>query len=411
MKLTIDYSRHPAFSQLTPAGPRRLAAAREYFDTLDDLWQTLLRGRDPVAAAGKFDLAHAALLLQLEAALATQLSAEYLPFVAKALAAAAQAIRREIVQRLSARNLQASGESAVNATRQKLIDHGAAGFQMATGQLQRVVAALKPFKQQLLEQRRTNDGARCFVVPPSKGEHWQIMKAFLREQRIEAAISAYAGYPLKLGGYAFTYSHPDETWYRNCYLDVGLAAPATVQMHYDEDNLSAKSMFYLNDVGDDNGPFSYLADARADIASRSQLAFFKYLDFANNEFAASQSAPETTYNRPLFITPALRAHFARLPAELQGTSGPGDDVLDGSSLSQYLQEKERRLVGPAGYLALFAGGETLHRGGVIKQGERWALQMIYAAPPSVAQRISRRLGSLTTAVPRLLSRARDRLRA
>jgi hypothetical protein len=241
-------------------------------------------------------------------------------------------------------------------------------------------------------------------VPPSKGEHWRIMKAFLREQRIEQAISAYAGYPLELEGYAFTYSHPEEDWYRRCYLDLGLQAPRCVQMHYDEDNLSAKSMFYLNDVETDNGPFSYLALSRAEIASRSQLAYFKYLDYANNEYAAAMGAPATIYNRPLFITPALRGEFARLPAEMQGSGGPGDDVLDGTPLSDYLVANERKLTGAAGHLALFAGGETLHRGGVIASGERWALQMIYKAPATLAQKAVRRVRSLPGAVPRLMKR-------
>lgn len=405
MKLLVDYAAHPAFRDLVLPGGRNLVQARTYFDALDDAWRESLAA--PVDGLRRFEQVQENQVRKLTDALAPWISVEYLAHVNQALRVSATAIHREITQIHALRHAVPPREKAIEAIRQSLVDTGVAGFQMNAAALARLNAALAPYRAVLQEQRRSNGGARCFVVPPSKGEHWQIMKSFLREQRIEEAISAYAGYPLELEGYAFTYSHADEDWYRKCYLDLSLHAPRTVQMHYDEDNLSAKSMFYLDDVEASNGAFSYVAAGRAEIASRSQLAYFKYLDYANNEFAVARGVPETSYNRPLFITPAMRGEFARLPAEMQGSGGPGDDILNGTPLSDFLIASERRLVGPAGYLALFAGGETLHRGGVIETGERFALQMIYKAPPSVAQRASRYLRSLRTALPRLTSRLRD----
>jgi len=409
MKLLIDYAKHPAFRDLVSSESRSLPQAQAYFDALDEAWRTALSqeaatsSRDPLR---RFDEAQPREVGRLEYALSSWVSTDYLPHVRNALAAAAEATRREITQVLASRCNPPSTDPTVATIRDKLAETGVAAFQMGAGPLALLNEALAPFRRELLEQRRTNGGARCFVVPPSKGEHWRIMKDFLHEQRIEQAISTYAGHPLELEGYALTYSHTDEDWYLRCYLDIGLAAPHTVQMHYDEDNLSAKSMFYLNDIDADNGPFSYLAGSFAGIASRSQLAFFKYLDYANNEFAAAKGAPLTPYNRPLFITPGLRAEFARLPSELQGSGGLGDDVLDETPLSQFLLANERRLIGPAGYLALFAGGETLHRGGVVGRGERWALQMIYKSPPSAAQKAARRLRSLRNVLPRMMNRIR-----
>jgi hypothetical protein len=383
--------------------------ARAYFDALDQAWSAALAPAATTAADTAlrgFDQVRLREAAKLADSLVPRISADYLTHVQDALRMAAEATKREIAQVLVSRRNRSVTDPKVAAIRDRLSETGIAGFQMTADPLARLNEVLAPFRRELLEQRRTNGGARCFVVPPAKGEHWWIMKDFLRQQGIEQAISAYAGYRLELEGYAITYSHTDEDWYRRCYLDIGLAAPRTVQMHYDEDNLSAKSMFYLNDVGVDNGPFSHLAAARAEIASRSQLAFFKYLDYANNAFAGAKGAPTTVYNRPLFSTPELRAEFARLPAELQGSGGTGDDVLDGTPLSDFLLGNERKLTGPAGYLALFAGGETLHRGGVIGRGERWALQMIYKSPPSVAQKTARRLWSLRDVVPRLMNRIR-----
>ena len=409
MKLEIDYAAHPAFQNLVISGRRSLAQAGVYFRALDDLWQeALAQSADvpPEALLRQFDLVQSREAGRLSEALMPWIDSDYLPYVQQALSNSAEAIRREISTIHAARRNPRRVGSEVESIRRSLVDAGIAGFQMGESALASLNAALAPYRAQLLSQRDSNDGARCYVVPPSKGEHWQIMKSFLREQRVEEAISAYAGYPLELEGYAFTYSHVGESWYRKCYLDISLPAPRTVQMHYDEDNLSAKSMFYLNDVSEQNGAFSYLAAGRAEIASRSQLAYFKYLDYANNDFAAMKGAPPTSYNRPVFITPWLRSEFARLPAELQGSGGPGDDILDGTPLSDFLIANERRLTGPAGYLALFAGGETLHRGGVIESGERFALQMIYKSPPSAARRAARRLRSLGRVLPRLTARLR-----
>ena len=404
MKLMVDFASHPAFRDLVPRERRNLSQAQTYFEVLDDAWRTALVV--PGDGLLRFNQVQTDEIRKLRDALESWISPEYLVHVSEALRVSVAAIRREIAQ-IHASHFDALPiAKEVGKIRQSLVDTGVAGFQMSTAVLAQLNTALAPFRAELLKQRYSNAGARCFVVPPSKGEHWQIMKSFLCEQRIEDAISAFAGYPLELEGYALTYSHTDETWYRKCYLDLSLPAPRTVQMHYDEDNLSAKSMFYLNDVDETNGAFSYLAAGRAEIASRSQLAYFKYLDYANNEFAAARNVLTTSYNRPLFLTPALRPEFARLPAEMQGSGGPGDDIGDGTPLSDFLLANERRLVGPAGYLALFAGGETLHRGGVIQSGERFALQMIYRAPPSAAQKARRRLQSLRNALPRLAKRLR-----
>ena len=240
MKLLVDYAAHPAFRGLAPPGPRSLAQARTYFDTLDDAWRkTLLpsAGAASVDAWRRLDAVQDGEVRALAAALSAWISPEYLVHVLDALRVSAAAIRREIAQIHAARSNAPHADKAVGTIRQSLLDTGVAGFQLGAAPLAQLNAVLAPFRAELVEQRRTNGGARCYVVPPTKGEHWQIMKAFLREQRIEEAISAYAGYSLELEGYAFTYSHEDEDWYRKCYLDLPLAAPRTGTVKHRRDSL------------------------------------------------------------------------------------------------------------------------------------------------------------------------------
>jgi hypothetical protein len=398
MKLQIDYASHPAFAPI--ATGRRSADAARYFEELDTLWGELVTpapARSGQEAAGAFDRRTAPLLSALKQALAgAQIQPDYLPFVFKALDDSLLAIRAEILQVIGGRAYQAVTNRQVGAICEQLRETGAAAFRMDRDTRTRIFESLKPFVQQVEAQRDSGSGARCFVAVPAKGTHWDLLKAFVRENQIEDAISAFAGFPLELVGYALTLSHPAETWFRICYQDLGLPATGTVQQHYDLDNLSAKSMFYLNDVGPDNGPFTYIPESKAFIASRSQTSFFKYLDYANNDFAAAKAAPETIYNRPVFVFPDLRPAFASLPAELQGSACPGDDVLDGTPLSEALLRAERPLTSEDGDLMLFAGGETIHRGGVARTGQRYALQMMYKRPPTFTEKLvslPRQLGS------------------
>lgn len=399
MKLEIDYASHPAFATAS-SGAWRSADAARCFERLDDLWRELVAPQASLStdqALQTFDRRAGALVTDLKRSLeGTSILADYVPYVCKALDDACQAIRAEIGQVIAGRAYRKPAGAVVGATCEALRERGAAAFRMDRDTRRRIFQSLQPFVREVEVQRDSGSGARCFVAVPARGVHWELLKDFVRTQRIEDAISAYAGYPLELVGYALTLSHPGERWFKICYEDIGLPAPRTVQQHYDLDNLSAKSMFYLNDVDAENGAFTYIPASRAFIVSRSQTSFFKYLDYANNDYAAAKGAPETMYNRPVFISPSLRRAFASLPAELQGTSCPGDDVLDDTPLSAALLAGERPLTSEDGDLMLFAGGETIHRGGVARAGQRYALQMMYKSPPRMAEKLlalPRRVGS------------------
>jgi hypothetical protein len=403
VKLEIDYAQHPAFQ-----APQRLSAScppiGQYFADLDSLWDALVR-RDAASGdiAEEFIAGRRRLMELVTPELAEFTDPSYRPFLAQAFDRSADAIAKEISCVVGAQATDRPHGHDAEAIAEKLRDISTVGFSMAPALRASIAKSLEPYVDILKEQRRSNCGARSFVAVPSWGEHWQLIKRFLKKNRIEEGISAYAGYPLELSGYALTYSHPNESWFRQCYADLGLDAPGTVQMHYDEENTSAKSMLYLNEIESDNGPFSYIPRGALQITSRSRLSFFKSLDYAHADFERTQAVDRGTYNRALFNSPLLRHHFARLPSELQGSSCLGDDILDGTPLSKFLLGHERQITSSVGDLALFAGGETLHRGGVVQRGERWALQMIYKEPPSYRAKILQQTTSL-------LIRARNRYR-
>lgn len=400
MKIAVDYAQHPAFPHSSTSSPE----IGQYFAGLDSLWGRLAGGKAAEnTIAETFAAERQRLMNGVEQVLSECTGPAYRPFVIRAFDNSADAILKEIACIVDAKTTRSHHGQEAEAIAQKLRDISVVGFPMEPGLRARIAKSLAPYMETLKEQRRSNGGARCFVAVPSWGEHWQLIKGFLKKNRVEEGISAYAGYPLELSGYALTYSHPDENWFRQCYVDIGLEAPRTVQMHFDEENTSAKSMLYLNDIESDNGPFSYVPRGDASAPSRSQLSFFKYLDFANSDFAAAQGVSGGSYNRPLFKSAQLRPHFGRLPSELQGSACLGDDILEGTPLSKFLLENERQITTSVGDLALFAGGETMHRGGIVQRGERWALQMIYKSPLSYREKVMQQTTSF-------LIRARARYR-
>jgi hypothetical protein len=74
----------------------------------------------------------------------------------------------------------------------------------------------------------------------------------------------------------------------------------------------------------------------------------------------------------------FRRHFMRLPECLRFNSHLGWDVLPGSDLESHLAGGECKMIGPAGTFIVFDGARLLHRGGLMQEGERLALQVIFS---------------------------------
>ena len=86
---------------------------------------------------------------------------------------------------------------------------------------------------------------------------------------------------------------------------------------------------------------------------------------------------EEDYYRPRFKYLDERERFVNLPKILQGTSHFGDDVVDGSPLSDFLLTNEKRVESDAPECLLFDGPQAIHRGGIVQEGERIALQLAF----------------------------------
>jgi hypothetical protein len=303
----------------------------------------------------------------------------YQPIVNRALTGLSETLQDEFLYRKAQKSykkksLKSEAEKIVNDLDTKGVSTGT----ISPHVIRKVWDDLENCREQLKAQRakRPKGMASCLISLPKKGVYWKALALAIEEIGIIDAVNAYCKYPMDLDYCAMQLSHDDEEWYKDCFADVGLRTQKTVYMHCDQDFSLMKAIIYLEDVDKTKGPFSFIEGKNFLNGGYAQQRFLTQLDTLSIEQALSENKNnETVYYRPVFKNLKLRKEFLKLPIELQGTTHFGDDVLDGTPLSKYLLEKEVSLTSDHSNYALFTGGRTIHRGGTVFKGERWAFQI------------------------------------
>lgn len=192
------------------------------------------------------------------------------------------------------------------------------------------------------------------------------------------AVSAYTRRKTRVTGLALELSLPQATWWKNAI--PGLDRPArTLYAHLDETISCPKSIVYLSDVGENNGPTGCYPGAYEamqlnplqELIGRVVGTVGTHPDSPLKDYYAKQYHQSVNSEN-------FRRHFMRLPECLRFNSHMGWDVAPGSELENRLVAAERKMTGPAGTFIVFDGACLLHRGGLMEQGERVALQVIFS---------------------------------
>lgn len=191
-------------------------------------------------------------------------------------------------------------------------------------------------------------------------------------------VSAFTGRKLRVTGLALELSVPQATWWKNAI--AGLERPPhTLYAHMDETISCPKSIVYLSEVTEQNGPTGCYPGAYEamqlnplqEMIGRVVGSVGTLPDSLLKDYYAKQ------YHQSM-NSENFRRHFMRLPACLRFNSHLGWDVLPGSELESRLAATERKMTGPAGTFIAFDGACLLHRGGLMQEGERLALQVIFS---------------------------------
>ena len=146
-------------------------------------------------------------------------------------------------------------------------------------------------------------------------------------------------------------------------------------MHFDADRDVLKAMLYLTDVGSENGPFSFIPGSHQWARSSLVCAIHKGFDQAQWQVFQWPDNRQSYYYRPRFKLREQRPDTLALPPRLRGSTHFGDDILDGSPLSQELLRREHVFTAPSGTITLFDGSQGVHRGGLVRDGARWVIQI------------------------------------
>ena len=204
------------------------------------------------------------------------------------------------------------------------------------------------------------------------------------------SVSAFTGRKTRALGLALELSVSHANWWKNAIPGIE-RPPQTLYAHLDETISAPKSIVYLSDVTEMNGPTGcYPGAYEAMQLNPLQQIIGRVL----GTVGTNPDSPLWDYYARQYHQSAnsenFRRHFMRLPESLRFNSHLGWDVLPGSELERQLANCEQRMIGLAGTFIAFDGARLLHRGGLMEQGERVALQVIFS-DKTLAERAASRL--------------------
>lgn len=254
---------------------------------------------------------------------------------------------------------------------------------------EKLLSLCSPFMRELRERSKAQPNERIVHNFELYGAVGTELLGFFRREGVLDGLSSYVGSNVNFSGFSLEYSYARQNWWRGVYSDIGLADSKATYMHYDKGCRDPKAIVALTDVTEENGPTSFVRGSHKQGRSTFLHFMITALDygFQSDE---TQSSVGANY-RPRFASEQYRRELLSLPTALQGSSHFGDDVLDGTPLSDELLRNEIRMTKDVGNCIVFDGNYGIHRGALVRSGERFVFQVIFdiAPPPSLMTRLKR----------------------
>ena len=220
-----------------------------------------------------------------------------------------------------------------------------------------------------------------------------VLNRDFRRLGVNKALGAYMGTPMWVTGVAVELSTSRAQWWKNEFEGVS-RAPRTEYAHIDEGIGRPKAIVYLTEVGRDDGPTSCYPGVYEGLKLNPLQEIIGRV--ISNVGASADSPLHDLYQRSYhqaLSSDLIRRHFMLLPPELRFNSHMGWDVLPDSRLEESLTRAERVVSGDRGTFIAFDGGRLLHRGAMVRTGERISLQVVFSAfyVPRTVPRLVKRL--------------------
>jgi hypothetical protein len=218
-------------------------------------------------------------------------------------------------------------------------------------------------------------------------------KEFANDCTLEI-LHSYMGVRLKVTGLAIELSVPNSNWWRVNH-SVYDRQPSTTYFHFDESLAHPKAILYLSDVTERNGATS-CAPSFVENSKMSKLQFLigrAIICVGKDDNPVLHKYYNHKYHQ-VFGCPVFKNDFSRLPEELQFSSHFGWDVIPETPLENFLMKDEIKIIGEAGTYIAFDGGELPHRGGLLMEGERVALQIVFGIEKPFYKKVINKIKSV-----------------
>ena len=247
-------------------------------------------------------------------------------------------------------------------------------------------------------RKRAGEGKlnRSDLSQDSGIQNWRIgsiLDKEFKKQGVFGVLKEAFGIRYRYTGMAIELSVAGSTWWKDALGQD--TPPATMYAHLDETVYAPKSIVYLSEVSEENGPTSCYPTV---YASFNNSALQDIIGRVVGGVGSAPDSPLRDYydlnSQKLLASANFRRHFMMLPRGLRFNSHFGWDVVPGSELESKMKSKELVMTGPPGKFIVFDGSQLLHRGGLIEAGERIALQVVFYPGNKWVARLSSVLKSL-----------------
>jgi hypothetical protein len=197
-----------------------------------------------------------------------------------------------------------------------------------------------------------------------------------KQRGVFEAVSNFIGIDYDHTGCSIELSVSGSNWWKNNMSQV--EPPKTMYAHLDETKFAPKAILYLSDVNEKNGPTSYYPGLYGKFENNALKDIVGRVigNVGSNSSSVLHSFYQRAYHQP-FSSQEFRQHFMRLPQEMRFNSHFGWDVLPDSEIELEMVNLEEKMLGRAGHYIVFDGAMLLHRGGLIEEGERKVLQIVF----------------------------------
>jgi len=224
-----------------------------------------------------------------------------------------------------------------------------------------------------------------------------ILNAEFNKIGVNEQVSFYMQKKYQVISCALELSTPFSKWWKN--TENVKSSNRTNYAHVDESFLYPKSILYLTDVNKNNGPTSFYPNIYKNLG----LNFLQDIigrvvgNIGQNKKSKLFNYYKKKYHQPMSCG-KFQNHFSFLPSELRFNSHFGWDIQSESALEGDMIQDENFITGKKGTCVIFDGARILHRGGLIEEGERIVLQIVFGIPENyivkIINKITRKISEL-----------------